>query len=925
MMALLCGVTLLRAQDKLDQPIPLDPSVRTGKLNNGMTYYIRKNAKPENRVELRLALKAGSILEEGSQQGLAHFMEHMAFNGTKNFEKNELISYLQSAGVKFGAHLNAYTSFDETVYMLLLPTDSTEVLDKGFQILEDWAHQVSLNNEDIDNERGVVVEEWRTGLGASDRMRKEWFPVAYEGSRYVERFPIGKKEVLENFDYEVLRKFYKDWYRPDLMSVVVVGDIDVDAMEKKVKAQFGAIPEAKEKRERTKYTVPILDKNTVTVASDPESTFTQILLMHKREAKSNQTKADWRRSMVYDAFTGMLSSRLAELRESANPPFFGASTNYGRDLGDVDTYTAFAIVGPEGVEKGIRAILEEQERVRQHGFIQSELERYKKETLRSYEKAFKEKDKVESRRYASEYVSLFLDKVPAPGIEFEYEFMQKQMPTITLEEVNALVEELLKDEHRSLVVMATEKEGVELPTEDRLSALFAEVAKMKLEPYTEEEIANVMMEKKPKAGKVVEEETIDAVGVTRLKLSNGVEVVLKPTDFKNDEILVSAYSPGGHSLYNDEVYKSAKFATQVVTAAGVGQFSMSDLNKFMSDKQARMSPYISSLSEGFNGQCSPQDLETLLQMTHLYFTSPRKDKKAFEGMKMKNNMLYPNLMSNPSIYFSDEVNKITTQDHPRRGGFPQPGEMDQIDFELAHKVFAERFADAGDFTFYFVGNFEVEKIKPMLETYLGSLPSKGITEQWKDMGMRPPKGMVKKDIRKGTEPQSSVRLIFTGEAEYDSKESYLLSSLGELLSIKLIEQLREEKGGVYGVGARGSMQREPYGEFTFTVSFPCSPDNVETLIQATIAEIERVQKKGPEEADIEKVKKAQMRDHEVEIQENRFWLNHLSRSDRYDQDPTKVLKFDEKVEALTAKDLKKVAKKYLDTKAYIRAVLLPEE
>lgn len=926
LLTLCLSLFLLRVQAQESPAIPLDTAVRMGKLENGMTYYIRQNAKPENRAELRLVVNAGSILEDKDQQGLAHFLEHMAFNGTKNFEKNQLVDYLQSVGVKFGAHLNAYTSFDETVYMLFVPTDSAEILNTGFQILEDWAHQITLDKTEIDKERGVVIEEWRLGRGAGERMRKKWFPVVYEDSRYAERLPIGKKDVLESFSQKTIKRFYEDWYRPDLMAVVVVGDIDPDQIEAKIRKQFGGIPAAKKPRERTVFDVPIKDKNTVTVAADPESTFTQILLMHKKAPKPFRTEADYRRKLVYGAFTGMLSNRLAELRESANPPFFAAGGYYGRGMGSaIDVYQFSAIVDAAGVKRGVEVLVEENQRVKQHGFIASELERYKRETLRQYEKAYNERDKVESSRHAREYVSHFLDAEPTPGIAYEYAMVQKMLPEITLEEVNALRDELVRDENRSLVVMAAEKEGVELPSEEDLEALIQEVSARELEPYTEAEIADALMEKAPEMGQITEEETLEEIGVTRLTFANGLEVVLKPTDFKNDEILISAYSPGGHSLYDDQAYKSATFASGVISEAGIADLPSTDLMKFMSDKQVRVSPYIGSTSEGFNGSCSPKDLEVALQMTHLYFTAPRKDETAFESMKQRDKMLYQSLMGNPDLFFSDEVSRILSQDHPRRGGFPKPEDFDAIDFEKAHEVYQDRFADASDFTFYFVGNFEVEEIKPLLRAYLGSLPGKGRQEEGKDLGIRPPKGMVSEEVRRGTEEKSTVRLYFTGETEYDGKEAYYLRSLGELLGIKLIEQLREEKSGVYGASAQGYMQKEPFGKYTFTVSFPCSPDNVEDLIQATLDEIEKIRKKGPEEKDLEKIKKAQKRDHEVKSKENRYWLTQLRNADLYDRDPLDLLKHDEKVDALTGEDLQQVAQKYLDTKNFIRIVLYPEK
>lgn len=916
----------LPAQEALQKPLPLDPAVRTGTLDNGLSYYLRQNAKPENRVELRLAVKAGSILEDEDQQGLAHFLEHMAFNGSKNFKKNELVDYLQTIGVKFGPDLNAYTSFDETVYMLLVPTDSAEILNTALQVLEDWAHQITMDHEEIDKERGVVIEEWRIGRGADERMRQQWFPVAYEGSRYAERLPIGKKEVLDTFGYETLKRFYYDWYRPGLMGIVAVGDIDLDEMEAKIKAQFSGIPPDETPRERTKYGVPILGKNTVTVTADPENAFTRIMLMHKKEPLPLKTEADYRRKMVYDAFTGMLRNRLNELRESPEPPFFTAFASYGPGFGDaIDNYQLFAVVGAEGIMPGLQAMIEENQRIRQHGFIESELERYKKQTLRQLEKAYDERDKQESRNYASQYVSHFLNERPAPGIAYTYEFAQKHLPNITLAEINDLREQLTADENRALVVMAAEKEGVDLPAGESLGALIESIKQLDLEPYTEEAIAENLMEERPKAGQITAEETLESLGMTRLTFSNGLQAVLKPTDFKNDEILITATSPGGHTLYEADDFRSARFADQIIAESGLGELDNTALNKFLSDKQARISPYIINTSEGLNGNCSPKELELWLQMAHLYFTSPRKDEAAFQSKLTKDKMLYQNLASNPNYFFSDEVGRILSQDHPRYSGIPKPEDFDAVDLDRAFALYQDRFADASDFTFYFIGNFEVEAVKPLLAAYLGSLPALGRTESGKDLGIRPPKGMVSETVKRGQEQQSQVRMFFTGEAEYDEQENYLLQSLGELLSIKLIEELREEQSGVYGVNAWGYMQYEPYSSYTFTVSFPCGPESVEDLIQSTLDEIQKIQNKGPEEKDLLKVQEAQKRKHEVNLKENRFWLNYLRTADRLGQDPAKVLKYNQKVDALTATDLQAIAQKYLDTEHYIRVVLYPEE
>ncbi|MEL7004846.1 MAG: pitrilysin family protein, partial [Bacteroidota bacterium] len=654
----------MKVAGQLDSKLPVDPKVRVGKLDNGLTYYIRQNEKPEDKVELRLVVNVGSMLEEDNQRGLAHFMEHMAFNGTKNFEKNELVNYLQSVGVKFGADLNAYTSFDETVYILPIPSDDEEILDKGLLVLEDWAHNIELSEEEIDKERGVVIEEWRLGRGANQRMRDEWFPVMFQDSRYAERLPIGKKEVLESFDYETLRKFYKDWYRPDLMSVIAVGDIDPDVMERKIKERFSRIKASKNPKERKFYEVPNHKETLVSIVSDKEATFTQIQLIYKQENEETETLQNFRRQAVYSLYSGMINQRLDELKQSAEPPFFIASTGFGQMVRTKSNYSSFAVVGQDGIDKGLMAIALENERVRRYGFTQGELDRYKKTLLNRFEKSYKESDKTESGRYAGEYVRNFLTNEPIPGIAFEYDFYKKVMPSISLAEVNALSKDWITQENRVVVITSPEKEGIDLPTKEEILRTLDQATRADVKPYDDGVTASTFIENKPESGKVQSVVELKTVGAKELTLSNGVKVVLKSTDFKNDEILMSAFSYGGQSLYSEEEGPSASNASGIMAESGVKDFSSTDITKMLSGKTVRVSPYIATLSEGFNGSTSPKDLETMLQLVHLYFTAPRKDAEAFESFKSKNKMLFQNLMSNPNFYYSEEVSKILTQDHP---------------------------------------------------------------------------------------------------------------------------------------------------------------------------------------------------------------------------------------------------------------------
>ncbi len=927
--ALLFIVTLVGAQEQkitgsLNTAIPTDPNIKKGVLSNGLTYYIRKNSKPEDKVELRLVVNVGSMMEDEDQQGLAHFLEHMAFNGTKNFEKNELVSYLQSVGVKFGADLNAYTSFDETVYILPIPSDDETILDKGLLVLEDWAHNITLSDEEIDKERGVVLEEWRLGQGANQRMRDEWFPVMFKNSRYAERLPIGKKEVLENFKYETIRQFYKDWYRPDLMAIVVVGDIDPEAMERKIKERFGKIPSVKEPKVRKLFEVPNHEETYVSVVTDPEASFTQIQLIYKQENEPTTKLDEYRRDIVYNLYSGMITKRLQELRQSANPPFFFASTSYGSMVRSKSNYSSFAVVGENGVENGLKALITENERVKRFGFTEGELARYKAEMLNSMETAYNEQDKTESERYTSEYVRNYLNNEPIPGINFEFDFYKKVLPTIGVEEINALAKKWITDGNRVVVITGPEKEGVVMPTEDEVLNLLKQTESADIAAYDDGQLKSELMDQKPIAGKVVSTKKLEVIDATEIVLSNGVRVVLKSTDFKNDEILMRAYSLGGQSLYPDADDNNASYASQIINESGVAEFTVTDIQKMMSGKTVRVNPFIGGLTEGFNAGAAPKDLETMLQLVHLYFTNPRKDPEAFESFKTKNKMLYGNLMSNPQFYYSDQVNKILTQDHPRAGGFPTNEDMDAIKYERAFEIYKDRFADASDFNFFFVGNFNVSEITPMLETYLGSLPSKNREETWKDLGIRPPSEKTETTVSKGTDQKSQVTIVFTGKTDYNKDNNYNLRTFGELVTIKLIELLREEKGGVYGVGAFGSVSKYPYENYTFRIGFPCGPENVDELVKATFEQIEKIKAEGVSEEDINKLKETQKRQRKEDLKKNDYWLNSLYTYYFNESDVNSFYDYDKQIEELTAQALQNTAKQYLDKDNYIKIILMPE-
>ena len=902
--------------------IPLDPTVRTGKLPNGFTYYIRKNVEPKNRVTLYLANKIGSIMENDDQLGLAHFMEHMGFNGTKNFPKNDLVNYLQKTGVRFGADLNAYTSFDETVYQLPIPSDDPEILKNGIQIMRDWAQDATLSDEEINKERGVVIEEKRLGKGAQQRMQDQFLPMLFNNSRYSNRLPIGTEEVLKNFTPATLRQFYTDWYRPDLQALIVVGDIDVDAMEQTIKDKFSDLKKSAKAPVRTRYTIPLLDKNQFITVTDKEFPVSVAQIIIKHPESKLITKDDYKSSIVRSLFNQMLGARFAELSKQANPPFLQGGASISPFLAGLDNYSAVVVAKPGEMERGFKAVLTETERVQRYGFTETELERAKQSYLTGMESSFKEKDKTPSNSFVNEYLRHFLEGEASPGIEYEFNLANSLTAGITLNDLNGYSKKYITDVNRDVIIMGPEKDKDNLPNEAAIEKWISEIKQSNVIAYVDQVSNKPLLAATLKGGKIVSESKTAEIGVTELKLSNGVKVILKPTDFKNDEISFSAFSPGGTSLYSDADFQSASFATAIIRSGGIGEFNSVQLPKLLSGKIAFVSPYIAERSEGLSGSTTPKDLETALQLTYLYFTAPRKDAETFKGLIEQQKGGLANRGNDPNSVFADSVSAILGNYNVRRTG-PTIEKLNQVNLDRAFEIYKERFADASDFTFIFIGNFDAEKIKPMLEQYLGSLPSLNRNETAKDLGINIPAGKIEKKIFKGQEPKATVRLVFSGDYTYSEKNNNQLDALAEVLTIKLIERLREDEGGVYGAGARASYTKMPKGRYTFNISFGCAPENVDKLINSTLDEINKIKEKGAQALDIEKFIAEETRSTETQIKDNNFWLGYLTTQYQNEENPKQVLTYVESLKELTPELIKSAAKTRLSDN-YIRLVLLPE-
>lgn len=907
-----------------EDPIPPDSSVVVGQLDNGLRYFVQENDQPENRAELRLAVNVGSIVEDEDQLGLAHFVEHMAFNGTENFEKQELVDYLESIGMQFGPDVNAYTSFDETVYMLQVPMDDPEVLATAFQILRDWAGGVLFEAEEVDKERGVVVEEWRLRRGAASRMQDKQLPIMLHGSLYADRLPIGEPEIIENAPVETFRRFYDDWYRPDLMGVVAVGDFDGAGIEAMIHDTFGGLTGPDNPRPRTFADVPVDHAPLVAIATDEEAQMSQAGVLYKQPRAPQGTVADFRRSLVQGLYSGMLNARLQELTQQANPPFLFAISAQGGFVRVVDAYQLVAIVPEGGLATGLNALLTEAERVVRHGFTATEFERQKADLRRGYERRLAERENQESGGLASGYVQVFLRDLPYPDIETEVELVDALLPGITLEETNAFAGQWLNEQGRVVLASGPEKEGLETPDDDDLTALFEAVAAADIEPYDDAVVDAPLLPAVPEGAPVMAEETVDEVGITIWTLGNGVRVFLKPTDFKDDEVRFSATSPGGSSLAPDENFISSNVAATLVGRSGVGEFDDTALQKKLAGKAVSVSPGLGSLVEAITGSASPEDLETAFQLVYLYFSAPRKDEAAFEAYKALMTGVLANRETDPNSVFQDTVQVTMSQGHPRGAVIWSEELVEQIDLDRAFSFYQERFADASDFTFYFVGAFDLEGIRPLVEQYLGALPNSAREETWRDLGVDPPSGVIEKTVYKGMEPQSRTQIIFAGEGVHSPEESTVIGALASILEIRLRELLREDLGGTYSVGVGSSLTYWPDEEYAVTISFGSAPERAEELAAVVFEEIERIKIDGPDAETVDKVREAQRRAKETNLRENGYWLGRMAGMDQQGRDLRLIPSYD-LIEGWTAEQVQEAAVRYLREDQYAKFVLYPEE
>ena len=876
------ALTTLTLSAQQMPPLPIDPKVRFGKLDNGLTYYIRHNEQPKQRAEFYIAQRVGSILEEEPQRGLAHFLEHMAFNGTKSYPGKAMLNYLETIGVKFGENVNAYTSFDETVYNLSkVPVTRETIIDSCLLVLHDWSSFITLDNTEIDKERGVIHEEWRTRNNAGMRIWEQLIPEMFVGSQYTNRLPIGLMDVVDHFKYQTIKDYYKKWYRPDLQGIIVVGDVDVDKVEAKIKTMFADIPKPVNAAERKYFKIPANATPIVSIATDPEATQTSVDIFYKHDPLPDNYKPTM--FALVDSYLKqlaqmMLNSRLEELLQKANPPFVEASVSDDEFIiaQTKEAFSASATCKEGDVKNAMRALLDEVNRVKKFGFTASEFERAKADLLRSVESLYNDREKQKNSTYVREYVKNFTNGEVIPGIEFEYSFINKIMPRLPLEQLNKGMQELIADSNVVISISGPKKEGLNYPTKEEVVAIFTAAKTASLTAYQDKVSNEPLVAKQPKAGSVKKVEQNKTFDATVWTLSNGARVIIKKTDFKEDQVLMKAVSLGGSSLLDNKEIANILSFNDVVETQGLGSYSKTDLPKVLAGKKVSISSSLGTITEAVNGSCSPKDLTSMMQLTYLSFTAPRADKDAFEGYLKKSKAMLENDESNPMVVFRDSLYKGMYGNHPRAQRL-KVSMLSQINYDRIQQIYKERFANAADFTFFFVGNVNADSLKPLVEKYIASLPAKGKKENFADVKMTVRPGVLKNYFDRETQTaKATVYTVYSGNCTYNLENVLKMSMLDQILDIVYTEKVREDEGGSYGVGVNGSVTNYPKDKFRLLIGFDTNEAQKDKLLGIVHAQLDTISQKGPSEINFNKVKEHMLKKQKENQIENSYWLGVLN-------------------------------------------------
>ncbi len=924
--AIVASAAMLVAQTSTFNPqdtIPFDAAVHTATLPNGLEYFVRQNSRPAKRVSLRLAVKAGSLYEADDQQGLAHLIEHMAFNGSTHFKPGELVSYFESIGARLGPHVNAYTGFDETVYMLDVPTDKPEVVDKAVTALADFAGGLTLSQEEVDKERGVVIEEWRGGLGASSRVRDKQLPILFFQSRYAQRLPIGKPEIIRSAPVARLRALYDTWYRPERMALIAVGDVDPATLEQTIKADFSPLTARAPAATAPDRAVPLQKDALVSVVTDPELTRSTVSIERKRKREGEQHVSDYRRDLVQRTVEHMMDERLGELARKPDAKFLGAGVSGGSLSRDVATFTMGAAVQDGRLEDGIGVLATEAKRVREFGFGASEMDRAKKWMAAFYERAHTERDKTESDSFAREYISYFLNDEPSPGIEYEYRLVQQLLPAMTANDASALAKSLLTDESRVILAVSPQKGGIRIPSETELQAALTSASAGPVAAWDDGGATRAIMERVPAAGGIASRRTLDDLGITVVRFANGVEAWLKPTDFKNDQVLFTLNALGGASLAPPADFTEAELAPSYVGFAGAGGLKATDLQKALTGKLVSAQPYISLSTHGVQGSAAPAQLETALQLLYQQMTAPGDDADAFALMKKQLEAMVANRGRSPGQVFGEKLAQVNSSSHYTSQPLT-PERVAALNREKMTAFYRERFANAADFTFFMVGAFKVDEALPLLAQYVGSLPSTGQrSARFRDVGIHFPESSQRVKVEQGREPRGQTVISFFADPSPDPVEQENISAATTVLDIALRDILREDLGQTYTVSVNLSQPLPQRGEGHIEVRFGAAPENLEAMTSRVMQEIKRLQQDGPTEDLINRAKESARRNYETALKQNNYWLGRLQTINMLGLNPSDILTRGQRIDGVTRQTVQDVFKRYFPADRSTVVTLVP--
>jgi len=927
MWAMVLTPSLLFAQVDLNQKMPIDPEVRMGKLSNGMTYYIRHNQEPKERASFYMIQNVGALLEEDNQNGLAHFLEHMAFNGTQHFEGKGIINFLEKNGVAFGRNINAGTGFDETVYNLSeVPTNKPGLVDSCLLVLNDWSDFLLLKNEEVDAERGVITEEWRTRRNASFRLRQLFFPVLLKGSKYEIRDVIGDLNVIKNFDYQTLRDFYVKWYRTDLQAIAIVGDINVDEVEAKVKELFSKIAPVENAPERYYTKVPEHVEDYYVLATDKEAAQSSISIYSLMPNKDRQDKTvgDVREGLIRSFYNSMFSQRIAELLQKGTPPFVAGGCMIGGFLKGYDVYSITATANPNKEDIALESILSENERVNRFGFAESELQRAKTNYLTNLESAYKQKDKINNDRYCDKYSEHYLNNDEISSFDYSYELTKKLIPTITAQEISAKAKEWIANKNRTVIITGP-SEGIKHLTESEVKAIMEKVKYAKIEPYVDAVSASSLISDNLKGSKIVSTKKLEALNAEEWTLANGVKVVYRLADYEKDQVNIQAFSNGVSSLFGNDYIESTMMFANLIGSYGVGDFDAMTLRKMLTGKKVTVGPNIGELTEGINGSTTPNDFETMLQLFYLYFEKPRFDADAHGAMLARIKAYMANMANNPQKIMGDSLNLILSNYNSRTKIINDPF-FDKVDLKKIEEMYRDRMKDASDFTFILVGNIPAETAKPMVEKYLGSLTDINRKETWKDLDINMPKGKTVKDIKLALEvKKATVNVIYSNEMKYSAFNSLSIKMLQEILDLRFTEEIREKESGTYSVSVRGNIAQYPKSEANIQIAFDCDPNRAAFLKEIVYKIINRMIVEGPTQIDLDKTLENMRKTRESAKNHNNYWMSTLYNYYYNGIDNNDPKNFDQILNKITTSDIQKVAKTFFGTADVADVVFSPKE